>query len=88
MAGTVDLLQRCYLGIETRDDVLWFNPLLPAEVRNLTLDIRYRRRWINLAVAPGEFTVEVQDWGEGAVRVGLGGEVIELHPGERRQLAL
>ena len=88
MAGTVDLLQRCYLGIETRDDVLWFNPLLPAEVRNLTLDIRYRRRWINLAVAQGEFTVEVQDWGEGAVRVGLGGEVIELHPGERRQLAL
>jgi alpha,alpha-trehalase len=88
MAGTLDLLQRCYLGIETRDDVLWFNPLLPTEVRNLTLDLRYRRRWMKLAVANGEFTVEVQDWGDGAARVGLGGKVIELHPGERRQLRL
>jgi alpha,alpha-trehalase len=88
MAGTLDLLQRCYLGIETRDDVLWFNPLLPTEVRSLTLDLRYRRRWMKLAVANGEFTVEVQDWGDGTVRVGLGGKVIELHPGDRRQLGL
>ena len=88
MAGTVDLLQRCYLGIETRDDVIWFDPLLPAEVRSLTLDIRYRRRWMNLTVADGHFTVEVEDWGEGAVRVGLDGEVVELQPGERRHLAL
>jgi alpha,alpha-trehalase len=88
MAGTLDLMQRCYLGIEIRDDVLWFNPLLPAEVRSLTLDLRYRRRWMNLAVDNGEFTVEVQDWGVGAVRVGLGGKVVELHPGERRQLRL
>ena len=88
MAGTLDLVQRCYLGIEIRDDVLWLNPLLPAEVRSLTLDLRYRRRWMNLAVDNGEFTVEVQDWGDGAVRVGLDGKVVELHPGERRQLRL
>jgi trehalose/maltose hydrolase-like predicted phosphorylase len=88
MAGTLDLVQRCYLGIEIRDDVLWLNPLLPAEVRSLTLDLRYRRRWMNLAVDNGEFTVKVQDWGDGAVRVGLGGKVVELHPGERRQLRL
>ena len=88
MAGTVDLLQRCYLGIETRDDVIWFNPLLPTEVRSLTLDIRYRTRWLNLTVTDGQFSVEVEKWGEGAVRVGLAGEVVELHPGERRQLEL
>jgi trehalose/maltose hydrolase-like predicted phosphorylase len=88
MAGSVDLLQRCYLGIETRDDVLWLNPLLPPEVQSLTLDVRYRRRWLNLAVAKGELTVEAQDWGEGTVRVGLGGDVVELHPGELRRLAL
>jgi len=88
MAGTVDLLQRCYMGIETRDDVIWFDPLLPVEVRGLTLNIRYRQRWMSLTVADGQFTVELWDWGEGAVRIGLDGEVIELHPGERRQLAL
>ena len=29
MAGTVDLVQRCYLGIETRNDVIWFDPSSP-----------------------------------------------------------
>ncbi|MGP0029267.1 MAG: glycoside hydrolase family 65 protein [Acidimicrobiales bacterium] len=88
MAGTVDLLQRCYLGIETRDDVLWFDPLLPAEVRSLTLDIRYRGRWLNLTVAEGQFIVEAEDWGEGDIRIGLADEVIGLRPGESRKLAL
>ena len=26
IAGTIDVLQRCFAGIETRDDVLWLNP--------------------------------------------------------------
>jgi alpha,alpha-trehalase len=88
MAGTVDLLQRCYLGIEARDDVIWFDPLLPAQVRSLALDIRYRGRWLNLTVADGQFTVEIEDWGEGAVRVGLDNDVMELKPGERRHFVL
>jgi alpha,alpha-trehalase len=29
MAATVDLAQRCYTGLETRQDVLWLNPSLP-----------------------------------------------------------
>jgi alpha,alpha-trehalase len=88
MAGTVDLLQRCYLGIEARDDVIWFDPLLPAQVRSLALDIRYRGQWLNLTVADGQFTVEIEDWGEGTVRVGLDNDVIELKPGERRHFVL
>ncbi len=88
MAGTVDVVQRCYLGIETRDDVIWFDPQLPREVRSISLDICYRRRWMNLTVVDGKFTVELSDWGEGTVCVGLNGEVFELSPGDRRQLTL
>jgi alpha,alpha-trehalase len=88
MAGTVDLLQRCYLGIETRDDAIWFNPALPDEIQSLTLDIRYRRRWLNLTVVGGLFTVQAEDWGEGTVRIGLGDEVTELGPGELRHWAI
>lgn len=29
MAGAVDLLQRCYTGLELRDDALWLDPQLP-----------------------------------------------------------
>ena len=88
MAGTVDLLERCYLGVEVRDDGIWFHPQLPAEVESLTLDIRYRRRWINVIVSDGNITVEAADWGEGSARVGLDGEIAELAPGERRRMTL
>jgi trehalose 6-phosphate phosphatase len=36
MAGTVDLVQRCYTGLETREDVLWLNPSLPEGLGGLT----------------------------------------------------
>ena len=88
MAGTVDVVQRCYLGIEARDDVIWFSPHLPTEVRSLSFNICYRRHWMNLAVTNDQFTVELAESGEGTVRVGLAGDVVELSPGDRRQLTL
>ena len=41
MAGAVDVLQRCYTGLEVRDEVLYLHPRLPQELRHLHLDIRY-----------------------------------------------
>ena len=35
MAGTVDLVQRGYAGIATRDGVLWLDPALPDELPSL-----------------------------------------------------
>jgi trehalose/maltose hydrolase-like predicted phosphorylase len=83
MAGTVDLVQRCYLGIETRDNALWFDPHLPREIRMLSLNLRYRGRVIDVVVEDASLTVEIGDWGDGAVRIGLGGVVAELKAGER-----
>jgi alpha,alpha-trehalase len=88
MAGSVDLLGRCYLGIEMRDGVIWFDPLLPVEVRSLSLGIRYQRQWLTVSAEQGRFTVELGDWGAGTVLVGLDGDVAELGPGERRQMDL
>jgi trehalose/maltose hydrolase-like predicted phosphorylase len=88
MAGTVDLLQRCYLGIEIRHDGIWFDPLLPTEIQSIEVGIRYRRRWMNVTVKDSVITVEAMKWGDGAARVGLDGEVAELAPGERRQMTL
>jgi alpha,alpha-trehalase len=86
MAGTVDLLQRCYLGIETRDDAIWLDPQLPEEVRSLALDLRYRGRTIRVMVEDGNLTVEIVDGGDDTVRVGLGGVVTELAGGQRRSM--
>jgi transcriptional regulator with XRE-family HTH domain len=42
MGGTLDLIQRCYLGLELRRDGLHLDPLLPGPLAPLSLPIRFR----------------------------------------------
>jgi trehalose 6-phosphate phosphatase len=86
MAGTVDLAQRCYTGLETREDVLWLNPSLPEELDGLDFDVRYRGHWgINLHLTPERLRVTVAASDAAPVRVGVCGEVVELAPGSSRE---
>lgn len=71
MAGTVDLIQRCYAGIETRQDVLFLDPVLPAEVESLHFSVRYRGQSIDLRISTGELTARVGDYGVAGVPVVL-----------------
>jgi alpha,alpha-trehalase len=83
MAGTVDLVRRCYLGVETRDDVLWLNPCLPAELDRVDLRLRYRGHWLGLHVSHTEFEVcSEEGWGA-EVAVGFRGTVRRVSPGDR-----
>jgi trehalose/maltose hydrolase-like predicted phosphorylase len=86
MAGTVDLAQRCYSGLEAREDVLWLNPSLPVELNGLDFDVRYRGNWgINLHLTPDRLRVRVPASCAAPVRIGVKGEVIELAPGSSRE---
>jgi trehalose/maltose hydrolase-like predicted phosphorylase len=89
MAGTVDLAQRCYTGLETREDVLWLNPSLPEELDGLDFEVRYRGHWgINLHLTPQLLRVRVADSDAAPIRVGVNGEVVELPPGSMREFPL
>jgi alpha,alpha-trehalase len=57
MAGTVDLIQRCYTGIEARGDTLRFNPCLPEELNRLQLCIRYRGHTLELDLSPEQLKI-------------------------------
>ncbi len=57
MAGTVDLVQRCYTGLEARDDVLHLNPRLPAGLHRLGFSITYRRQRVQIEVTRSEVTL-------------------------------
>ena len=43
MAGTLDLMQRAYLGTEIRDEVLHFEPRLPGPIQELSFTMQFRR---------------------------------------------
>jgi len=65
MAGTVDLIQRCYTGLEIRDDVLWLNPRVPAEIKEINLHISYRSHWLKLKINQKKLWIEFnKGWAE------------------------
>ncbi len=82
MAGTIDVLQRCFAGVETRDDVLWLNPYWPQSLGALELPILYRGHVLTLTVTGHGVLVHDGPGNQSPVRVGYGGQVHELSPGQ------
>jgi alpha,alpha-trehalase len=57
MAGTVDLIQRCYTGIEMRPEALALNPRLPEEVTRLEMSLVHHHHVLDITVTQEELTV-------------------------------
>ncbi|MFN2355438.1 MAG: trehalose-phosphatase [Desulfopila sp.] len=88
MAGTVDLIQRCYSGLETRQDALWLNPALPEELKSLAFNILYRDHWLRVIIQKKNIRVVSRDGTSAPITLGLGGELHELQPGRAIEMDL
>ncbi|WBP91442.1 glycoside hydrolase family 65 protein [Kitasatospora cathayae] len=89
MAGAVDLLQRCYTGLEVREDALWLDPHLPSALGRLELDLRYRGHWgLTIAVDRRTVTVSLRADRQEPVRIRLRGTEATIGPGETRRFHL
>ncbi|ASU83883.1 family 65 glycosyl hydrolase [Nocardiopsis gilva YIM 90087] len=85
MAGTVDILTRCYTGLAAAEGVLRLDPLLPSELDRLTFRIRYRGHWgIEVAVREDQVAITVPSSEEPPIDVELAGRRFTIHPGTRR----
>jgi len=83
MAGTLDIVQRAYLGTEIRDDVLYFNPNLTDRLDGLSLPMQFRRTPITVSLHGAKLTVAtLADGHSGPITVGVGKAVRELHGGD------
>jgi trehalose/maltose hydrolase-like predicted phosphorylase len=89
MAGTLDVLQRAYLGARARDGVLTFTPRLAEHIDGLAFTLVFQGSTLWVSVADDELCVEVQSEGfSHPVRVELGGQVRELGAGQGCQAPL
>ncbi|GAB4289511.1 MAG: glycosyl hydrolase family 65 protein [Coriobacteriia bacterium] len=88
MAGTVDLVQRCYTGLEAREDTLWLNPALPAELGCVEINLRYRGMWLHLTFEHDKVTISSDPEDAGACHVGVNATRYEIQPGETREIAV
>lgn len=83
MAGTVDILQRCYTGLETRADALHLHPRLPENLRWLDFDLRYRGHWLHFQISHEQVLVEAKPSAAAPVLLVLDGEEHTLGGGGR-----
>ena len=82
MAGTVDILQRCYTGLELHDDILFLNPRVPEGLPRLSMRIKYRCNWLEIIMTPESMIITCDQCELQATKVGLQGKIYELSPGE------
>ncbi|APU16099.1 MULTISPECIES: glycoside hydrolase family 65 protein [Actinoalloteichus] len=83
MVGGVDLLQRCFAGIEVREGMLRLDPHWPAELGVLELTIRYHHQPVLIRVSGRTVTVRTAPGPRRpAIRCVCGPESVLLGPGE------
>ncbi len=86
MAGTVDLIQRCYTGIEIRDHRLWLNPALPDELKRLRIRLRFRGQTLELDVSDDRVRLRAISPETEVIRLSVDSELISLSAGETHEL--
>jgi trehalose/maltose hydrolase-like predicted phosphorylase len=82
MAGTVDLIQRCYSGIEMRSGELTFNPRLPEEVEQLNATLRYRRHTLDVEITQDHLTVSSRVMTAYPIRIAYREHSRQISPGQ------
>ena len=83
MAGTLDLLQRGYLGTEIVDHVVYFKPTALERLDGLRLPLQIRRTPITVSINGRRLTVTVLAEGYARpITVSVHGAARELHGGE------
>ena len=89
MSGTLDLIQRGYVGSDIRDGVLHFNPRLTDRLDGLSFPMQFRGTPIRVTLTDGGLTVDVHTEGfSRPIRVAVGDVVRELRAGDHHTFAL
>ncbi|TFD75863.1 beta-phosphoglucomutase family hydrolase [Cryobacterium psychrophilum] len=88
MAGSVDMIVRCYTGLEIRNDMLWLHPALPDELGSVDFMINYREQPLRLHLTPGTLRLHLLPGGVTPIRVRVEGQKATLSPGQTRSFAL
>ena len=88
MAGTVDIVQRCYTGIVMREDVLWLDPMLPEPLIRLSFRLRYRGQSLGFDIHHDKMQICARHSSARPIKIGYAKQVYELNAGETKIFSL
>jgi trehalose/maltose hydrolase-like predicted phosphorylase len=78
IAGSVDLLQRCFAGVDTRGDVLRIDPSWPRQLGVLEFNLVYCERVPSVRITSDRVRVGIEDGLGTPIRLDYRGRVIDL----------
>lgn len=81
MAGSIDLLQRCFTGLETRADRLILNPMWPESLGTLRMPIYYRGYRLHLTIIGRSVELSIDPTDHPPIDIECRGRVQTLTPG-------
>ncbi|HEX9640918.1 MAG TPA: glycosyl hydrolase family 65 protein, partial [Candidatus Krumholzibacteria bacterium] len=82
MAGCMDLIQRCYTGLEARGEVLRLSPQFPPQLGAIRMHLRYRSHWLELEVSCRKVRVESLAGSVQPLVVEIKGQRVRLEDGK------
>jgi len=88
MAGSVDLLQRCFTGLETRGGVLRFNPQWPQELGTFTCRLRFRQHDIIVRISSERLRISAVSGDVPEIQVACLDKWLTLRPGKSVEFEL
>ncbi len=88
MAGSVDLIQRCYAGLTVGENALWIRPSLPIHLKKINLRIKYRGHWIALMVNHDKLRISFEEGGNKKVNIGIFDRLYTFEQGGVREFEL
>lgn len=89
MVSTLDLVQRCLTGLETRGGALRLDPVPLPEFSEYGFTIRYRgNRGVQLRLRPGQLRLSVPASDQDPIDIALADRTVSVAPGESCVLSL
>jgi alpha,alpha-trehalase len=78
MAGTIDIVQRCYTGLELKKGGLSFNPHLPDKLKRIKFRLRYRGHWLQLNLDRKQIVIKSLGGGADEIEINVNGKKFVL----------
>lgn len=88
MAGSLDLVQRAFLGLEVGEDALWIDPPLLDHLKKISLRVQYRRHWIAVSLDDKKLLITFETGWKNEVNIGVQGKIHTFKLGEVREFFL
>ncbi len=85
MGGTVDVLQRCYTGLDIREDTIHLNPRLPDELPRLRFEVVYRGHRLELDITRETLTVRSRPSTAAPISLQFVDQPFTVRPGETHE---